>query len=305
MILVIGSINMDVCLKVSDIPSPGETILAHGIEKNPGGKGANQAVSSAKLGGDVIMLGCVGDDAYSEQMLQSMNQAGVNTQYILRGKNLSSSSAYICISDAGENSIVVDSSANMLVTPEYIFAHEELFKKAQYCVLQMEIPANTVSAALELCQKYHVQSVLNPSPVNEFNKKLIRGVNYLIPNENEATSLLGKTFNQASEEDWQKYMEKYQIDNVIVTMGKQGCQHFSQGSVSKHYLSRKRRVVDTTGAGDTFLGAFVSALAEEFPIEKAFKFANTASGISVTRFGAQQAMPIRKEVEYELEKNID
>lgn len=300
MILVVGSINMDICLRVKDIPKPGETVMSMSVEKNPGGKGANQAVAAAKLGADVTMLGCVGNDEHGDVLLKSLREAGVDTTYILRKAELASSSAFICVADSGENSIVVDSSANMYVSPEYLIQHEDLFRQAEYCVVQMEIPSDAVKTAIELSHRYGLKVVLNPSPLNGFDSSLLHNVDYLIPNEEEAASLLGKSFDEASDEDWNNFMAKFAIQNMIITLGKRGSRHYQLNCTPVTYPSRTRVAVDTTGAGDTFLGAFVSSLSSGCSISEAVTYANIASGISVTRRGAQRSMPTKEEVLSEL-----
>lgn len=300
MILVVGSINMDVCLKVTEIPRPGETLLASSVMKCPGGKGANQAVAAAKLGADVIMLGCVGTDGHGTVLVDSLKSAGVDTSRIMRNSTVDSSTAYINIAKSGENAIVVDSSANMMVSPDYLKRNEDLFESADYCILQMEIPAKTVKAAVELCKKHQTKVVMNPSPLNGFDMALLQGVDYLVPNETEASELLGKDYYSANENDWNRFMQTYAIDKMIITLGGEGCKLFDHKATAVSFQSKKRNVVDTTGAGDTFLGAFVTAVAEGQNTDDAICFATIASGIEVTRFGAQKSMPTREEVENEL-----
>lgn len=303
MILIIGSANMDFSLKVNEIPRSGETVLATGTEKSPGGKGSNQAVAAAKLGGDVTFISCVGDDGNGKLLLESLNQAGVNTQYVLEKNSCISSSAYICVSDAGENTIVVDSSANKFISSEYLLKNEGIFKRADFCILQMEIPAETVRTAMELCHKYRVKIVFNPSPVKGVDEKMIKGIDFLIPNENEAEALIGKAFERCTDTDCLDFMGKHEIQHMIITLGEKGCCYYQLGKcVARQYPAQVKRAVDTTGAGDTFLGAFVAALENNCTIEKAICFANTASGIKVTRYGAQQAMPRIEEVENELKE---
>ncbi len=294
MILVIGSINMDIVFGVKEIPAPGETVLASGTRKSPGGKGANQAVAAARLGGDVVMLGCVGQDAYGEELMASMESAGVKTRYLLRTRQTGTSCAYICVSQAGENCIVVDSSANMLVSPEYIEAHEDLFSQAEYCILQLEIPVETVRRAMELSKKHGVKVIFNPSPLSAFDASLLQGVDYVIPNEVEGAQLLeGRAL---TEENWQDLMQRCQIRNVIMTAGKLGACHYTLDGKAAHYPAQPRKPVDTTGAGDTFLGAFAAAICSGRSHGEAISFANRASGIAVTRSGAQSAMPTLAEM---------
>ncbi len=303
MILVIGSMNMDVSFKVKDIPHPGETVMAYGVEKSSGGKGANQAYAASKLGGSVVMLGCVGEDENGTALLDSLKSAGVDISHIKRQSDKTTSSAFICVSSSGENCIVVDSSANQLVSPEYLISKEALFDEAEYCVLQMEIPTETVSCAIELCKKHSVKVVLNPSPLTSFNESFLYGVDYLVPNESEAAALIGIDYEKTGDDDWNAFMHKYSIRNLIITLGKDGCCCYDGVNPSVVFPSRKRDAVDTTGAGDTFLGAFVSALSKGKAISEAICYANTASGIEVTRHGTQKAVPTKDEVEYELEKH--
>lgn len=303
MILVVGSINMDICMKVDTIPTPGETVLAEQVTKNCGGKGANQAVAAARAGADITILGCVGKDENGEQLLLSLENAGVNTDYIMKSSDSPSSTAYICISKNGENSIVVDSSSNKLVSVEYLEAHEFLFENADYCIVQMEIPVETVKYAIELCKEHNVKIIMNPSPLSKFDIGLVHGVDYLMPNKLELSELLGKNSELICDEDCRKFMKNNSIRNMVVTLGSLGCKIFDYNNVTL-IKAQKRKVVDTTGAGDTFLGAFVTAISESKTINDAALFANIASGISVTRFGAQGSMPERKEVDYEFKKSF-
>lgn len=297
MILVVGSINMDIVFQVQSIPRPGETVLSGGTGKSPGGKGANQAVAAAKLGAEVVMLGCVGRDANGAQLTASMKQAGVNTDHLLLTDSTDTSCAYICVSAAGENCIVVDSSANMQVTPAYLDAHEDLFARAEYCVLQLEIPVETVKRAMELSRKYGVKVVFNPSPLNSFEDALLDGADYLIPNEGEAAALLGvESAETLPEADWFAFMAKHGIRHIVMTAGKRGAYHYEASGTAAYYPTCAQKAVDTTGAGDTFLGAFTAALSAGRSHAEAIRFANMASGIAVTRRGAQSAMPTLEEL---------
>lgn len=297
MILVIGSINMDIVFQVQDIPRPGETVMAGSTRKSPGGKGANQAVAAAKLGGDVVMLGCVGQDENGSALMASMNAAGVNTDYLLRSAQTDTSCAYICVSASGENCIVVDSSANMLVSPAYLDAHEDLFARADYCVLQLEIPVETVAHAMELSRKHGVKVIFNPSPMSSFDESLLKDVDYLIPNEVEAAQLLhtDDALTQ-TEADWQNFMARHRIRHVVMTAGKLGAYHYEAGKTGSFYPTQPQKAVDTTGAGDTFLGAFAAQINAGRTHAEAIPFANRASGIAVTRSGAQSAMPSLEEL---------
>lgn len=296
MILVVGSINMDIVLNVHDIPSPGQTVMSKAKNTFPGGKGANQAVAAAKMGADVTMLGCVGNDQHGTELLASMKRAGVNTDHILIAESADTSSAYICVSSSGENAIVVDSSANMLVTPEYIAAHEDLFEAADYCLIQMEIPHETVKKAINLSHLHSTKVVLNPSPLDMFNLALLDGVEYVIPNEEEAASLLYvDSINELTYDDFIHFLRCQAIRNLVITLGENGALHYNVTGNFAQYPTLPQKAVDTTGAGDTFLGAFVAALDAGNDCNYAIRFANAAASLSVMRPGAQSSMPTYNE----------
>lgn len=300
MILVVGSMNMDICMLVRDFPRPGETLLADDVHMNPGGKGANQAVAAGKSGAEVAMIGCVGEDDAGVSLMNSIRSAGVCTDYISVEKGCRTSTAYITVSQNGENSIVVHSSANMRLSPAHLTSCESLFEQADYCILQMEIAVETIRAAMDLCKKHHVKIVFNPSPLNSFDSALLPGIDYLVMNEEESSAILGIPCSDASEQNWRSFMEKNEISNVLITLGKKGCQYYGTDGASGFFSSRKRKAVDTTGAGDTFLGALIAELSRKEPIEKAIPYANAAAGLAVTKAGAQQAMPTRAEIEKDL-----
>ena len=303
MVLVVGSINMDVNILLEHILRPGETLLCRSsVFKSPGGKGSNQAVAAAKLGADVVMLGCVGKDENGQQMLASLQSAGVNTDYVMVKEDCPTSTAYINVAANGENAIAVDSSANMHVSAEYVTSHAELFAKADYCVFQLEIPVETVKAAIGLCRKYNVKTVLNPSPMHPRAVELLTGIDYLIPNETEAEGLLGKPYEETTDADWQAFMEKYRLGHMVITLGSQGCKYYEAGKAPVLYPTRPRQAVDTCGAGDTFLGGFVTAMAEGKNEADAISFAASAAGIQITRSGAQAALPTRTEVEEDMQQ---
>ena len=296
MILVVGSINMDIVFQVQEIPRPGETVMSGGTRKSPGGKGANQAVAAAKLGAPVVMLGCIGKDKNGAAMRASMESAGVDCRFLLETE-ADTSCAYICVSQSGENCIVVDSTANNMVSPLYLDSHEDLFAQARYCILQREIPEETIRHAMELSRKHGVQVIFNPSPMNGFRKDALQGVAYLIPNEGEAARIMGAdTWDAVPEKDWIAFLREYGIQHMVLTVGKLGAYHYdADGSISYH-PTVPQKALDTTGAGDTFLGAFAAGLYSGMDHPEAIAFANRASGIAVTRPGAQSAMPTREEL---------
>lgn len=298
MILVVGSINMDIVLNVKCIPSPGQTVTSHSTFQSPGGKGANQAVAAAKLGGDVVFLGCVGNDTHGDQMLASLQQAGVNTDYVIRADSTSTSTAYICVSESGENTIVVQPSANYLVTPEYLSAHTDLFEKADYCILQMEIPENTVKKAIVLSHLFGTKVVLNPSPLENFEMSTLDGVEYVIANEDEALTLIDFPSGVGvTADDWIHFMRCHGVKNLIVTLREKGCHYYNASGFDRYFDTTAKDAVDSTGAGDAFLGAFVAALSSGADMESAIIFSNVAASISVMGQGAQSSYPSREQVD--------
>lgn len=287
-ILVIGSINMDLVTQTNIIPKVGETVLGEHFFTVPGGKGANQAVAAAKLGADVTLLGCVGDDAFGSELKQHLQTQGVNTAHIQTNSETSTGVASITLSE-GDNSIIVVPGANHKLTPALVQQHEKLIANADLILLQLEIPLDSVVAATELAQKHQVPVILNPAPMQKLSKNLILQAAYITPNEHELESLLAST--NLSEEETNILKEK-----SIVTKGAKGIQLYESG---KEQLVRGYQVeaVDSTGAGDTFNGALAVSLSTGSPLIKASQFANAAAALSVTKLGAQAGMPTKEEVE--------
>lgn len=293
MILTVGSLNADYAIAVPHIPHPGETVAAGGVRVSPGGKGGNVAVAAAKLGGKVKMLGCVGKDEGGEMLLSSLRAAGVDASRVLLSAEAKTSAAYICVSADGENAIAVDGTANRLVTPDYLIEAADAFTDADFCILQLEIPPETVRAAIRLCKEKGVRVVFNPSPLDAFSADLLSGVDILVANEAEAAVILcGRT----GEADVRSFMAAHGITAFAVTRGGEGSELYLQGEPTAHIDAAKAAVVDTTGAGDTYLGAFVSALDRGERPQDAAVFASRAAGIAVTRRGAQAAMPTLEEL---------
>ncbi|WP_394186906.1 ribokinase [Metabacillus halosaccharovorans] len=287
-ILVIGSINMDLVTQTNTIPKVGETVLGEHFFTVPGGKGANQAVAAAKLGADVTLLGCVGDDAFGSELKQHLQTQGVNTAHIQIISETSTGVASITLSK-GDNSIIVVPGANHKLTPAFVQQHEKLIANADLILLQLEIPLDSVVAATDLAQKHQVPVILNPAPMQKLSKNLILQAAYITPNEHELESLLAST--NLSEEETNILKEK-----SIVTKGAKGIQLYESG---KEQLVRGYQVeaVDSTGAGDTFNGALAVSLSTGSPLIKASQFANAAAALSVTKLGAQAGMPTKEEVE--------
>ena len=290
-IVVIGSANMDTVYSVRHIPAPGETIIAKSVMQNPGGKGANQAVAAGKLGGHTAFISAVGADAAGDALRSSLQSANVETNG-LKISQEPTGSAFICVADSGENSIVVYPGANACVSIDDIYACEQLIASAKVCVMQLEIPYDTVWQAVRLCHKHGVQVLLNPSPVTAIPDDVLAATDVLVPNEHEAQALIGC---EPTEDALKGYCEAKGIKRIIMTMGSTGVWNVTANS-SEFYPCNKVKAVDTTGAGDCFLGALAAHIANGRSIDEAIRFAMAASAITVTRAGAQQAMPDLDEV---------
>ncbi len=287
-IVVIGSINMDLVTQTNTIPRVGETVLGENFITVPGGKGANQAVAAAKLGADVTLLGCVGDDAFGTELTQHLQHQGVCTEYIQTVPTTSTGVASITLSE-GDNSIIVVPGANHQLTPAIVQQNEKLIASADILLLQLEIPLESVVQATELAQKHKVPVILNPAPMQSLPKRLILQATYITPNEHELESLLSTS--NFSKEDTEALKQK-----SIVTIGAKGV-HLYQSGKEQHIAGYQVEAVDSTGAGDTFNGALAVSLSNGVTLIESCQFANAAAALSVTKLGAQSGMPTKKEVE--------
>lgn len=286
-IVVIGSASMDLVVTSTKRPGAGETVLGDSFKTVPGGKGANQAVAAARLGAEVNMIGCVGEDSFGEMILSNLKSNGVMTDYVEPVTGMESGTAHIILAE-GDNSIVVVKAANDRITPEYVDQAAEVIQAADIVLIQQEIPEETVVHVSELCAKYQVPLMLNPAPARPVPSSVIERAAYITPNEHEAAILFG-------DEPLGDVLRRYP-NKLIVTEGKRGVRYFDglQEVVVPGY---KVEAVDTTGAGDTFNGAFAVALSEGMSIADSLRFANRAASLSVMKFGAQGGMPSRLEVE--------
>ncbi|NYE07099.1 ribokinase [Bacillus niacini] len=287
-ITVIGSINMDLVTITTIIPKVGETVLGHSFHTIPGGKGANQAVAAARLGADVTMIGAVGTDSFGKTLVEHLTKEGINAENIMKVDDTSTGIASIIVSEA-DNSIIVVPGANNHITPEVIKKHEDKIINSNILLLQLEIPLESVTRAVELAKKHGIRTILNPAPIQKLPKELLEMVDYLTPNEHEQTLLFDSI--DGTVEELAKFKEK-----CIITKGSKGVMIYKNGEKIE-IPSIQVEAVDTTGAGDSFNGALATALCEGLDIEGACRFANVVGAISVTKLGAQTGMPTKKEVE--------
>lgn len=286
-ICVIGSSSMDLVVTSQKRPKAGETVLGDSFKTVPGGKGANQAVAAARLGAEVHMIGCVGDDHYGKAILANLKANDVLTDYVELVTDTESGTAHIVLAD-GDNSIIVVKGANDHVTPEYVERALPAIERADIVMIQQEIPEDTVDYVSRLCKTIGTPLLLNPAPARPLSKATIENAAYITPNEHEASVLFQ---GLSREEALQRFPEK-----LFITEGKNGVR-FHNGTEERLIPSFPVKAVDTTGAGDTFNAGLAVALSEGGDIESALRFANRAASLSVLKFGAQGGMPKRAEVE--------
>ena len=285
---VVGSINMDMTVKAERIPLKGETLKGWDLKYVPGGKGANQAVAMAKLGAEVEMFGCVGDDAAGASLLKNLQDVGVETKCVKVVEGEPTGLAMITVGD-NDNTIIVVAGTNDRVDIGYVNEVKDSLLECEIVLLQHEIPQETVEYVIALCADNGVKVVLNPGPARPVKQELLEKVTYLTPNEHEAVILFGRDLS--FEEMMKKYPEK-----LVITQGSRGVSTCLKSGEVILVPARKANVVDTTGAGDTLNGAFTVAVTEGRDISDALAFANTAAGLSTEKFGAQGGMPTYEEV---------
>ncbi len=295
-IVVIGSSNTDMVIKAEHLPAPGETILGGKFFMNPGGKGANQAVAAARLGGNVTFIAKTGNDIFGKQSVQLLEEEGINTSLMIADPLNPSGVAMITVDKNGENCIVVASGSNAELTPINLYNAKEKIEEAFIVLMQLEIPVATVEHVIAVAAAANVKVVLNPAPVCALSDELLQHVSVITPNETEAQMLTGIVItDDNSAEEAARILHKKGIQTVIITLGPRGAMvlHNDDCVVIE---APKVAAVDTTAAGDVFNGALVVSLTEGNDILTATAFACKAAAISVTRMGAQASAPYKKEV---------
>ena len=296
-ILVVGSSNTDMIIKLDRIPQPGETILGGEFVTAAGGKGANQAVAAARAGGDVTFIARVGRDMFGEKAVTGFVQDGIHAQYVTRDPAAPSGVALIFVAKDGENSIAVASGANGLLSTADVKNAKRCIAGARAVVMQLETPQATVQAAAELACRAKVPVILNPAPARKLPGKLLMLVSILTPNETEAELLTGIAVrNEESAVRAAEALLARGVATVIITLGARGA-FVAAASTRELIPGFQVKPVDTTGAGDVFNGALAVALGEGRTLIEAVRFANAAAAISVTRLGAQPSAPARNEIE--------
>ena len=295
-IVVVGSLNMDLVMEVDRVPKIGETIKGEEMSYLIGGKGSNQAVAACRLGNEVKMIGCVGQDTFGDKILKHLEEEGVSVEGVKKDEATFTGIATI-FKMTDDNSIVVIPGANDFCNKDLIDKNIESIKSADILITQLEIPIETVEYVLKIAKENGIKTILNPAPAREISKEILKNVDFITPNETEFEVISGKVFNNSNElEEAMIYWQRENISTkLVVTRGKDGSSYVEDDEV-KTMKTIKVDVVDTTGAGDTFNGALAHGVSHEFLMNEAVTFAGTAASLSVTKFGAQTGMPKFEEV---------
>ena len=301
-IAVVGSLNMDLVTRAKTIPIPGETVIGGDLEMIPGGKGANQAVAAARLGASVSMIGHVGTDVFAERLKGNLVNDGVDVGFVTAVSG-SSGVALIVVDENGQNSIVVAPGANAALTPADVDAAAQAIQSANVLLLQLETPLDAVQRAAQIAHDAGVTVILNPAPAQPLPTDLLTLVNILIPNESETATLTGMpTNNQAEIKAAAAHLRTLGVETIILTLGSQGSMLMRKDETILVPAFQVTHVVDTTAAGDAFVGGFATAVAEGKTLHEAILTGNVTGALAVTKLGAQPSLPTRTEVEHLLGK---
>ncbi len=296
MITVAGSLNMDLVVYTDQIPRPGETVLGKNFKQMPGGKGANQASAAAKLGADVRMIGCVGADSFGTQLKESLRNDGVDVKYVMTDQTAATGVAVIQVEKTGDNSITVAPGANYSIKEEDICRMKGVIADSDVILLQLEIPMETVKAAVLAAKSEGKLVILNPAPAAALDEEILSHTDILTPNETELEVLSGHSTDSLENiEEAGKILLKKGVRNLVVTLGARGALHMNQDGVA-HYDAYRVTPVDTTAAGDSFNAALAVSLGQGKPMKEAIGFAIKVGAMTVTKEGAQPSLPLLEEV---------
>jgi len=295
-ITVIGSSNTDMVIKSDRLPVPGETVIGNQFSMHHGGKGANQAVAAARLGGDVTFVCRVGNDVFGKGAIDHYRLSGIDTSLITSDLVDASGTALILVDNKGENSIAVALGANKNLNPDLIEHARSAIQSSSYVLTQLETPLDTIEAIGALCSTYKVPLILNPAPATELSDELLAHVDIITPNAIETYHLTGITLSaEHSIQEASAALHSRGIETVIITLGEKGA-YLSSADFRGYIPVDQVDVVDTTAAGDTFNGALVVSLSEGYNLQEAVRYANKAAAYSVGRLGAQSSIPYRKDL---------
>jgi ribokinase len=290
-VFVLGSINQDFVLKVERRPKPGETVTNAELSTHNGGKGANQAAAAAFLGASVTFLGRVGDDGFGEPLVRALGEKGIDTTLVERASGASTGTAFITVTPDGENAITVAPGANRSLTPESVESASGAIGGARVLVAQMEIPVETVLRAVEVAAERGTRALVNLAPTFEVPRELLERLDPLVVNEHEAAFLLGSEV-EGVDGALSAAPELLSLGprSAVITVGEAGAV-FASGESTEHLSAPRVDVVDTTGAGDAFVGALAVRLARDATLKEAVAYAVRAGAAAVTKEGAQGALP--------------
>ena len=297
-IVILGSCNTDLVIKVRHFPLPGETIIGSDFMTNQGGKGANQAVSVARMGGQALFIAKVGNDSFGKNSIAAMNEEGIDTRFCFVTDKAPTGVAMIDVDDKGENCIIVASGANALLSIEDVELARKEIESASILLMQLETPIPTLMYAAEMAHEAGVTVVLNPAPFpkDALPKEFLKNVDIITPNETEAEAMSGvHVSDETAALQAIEAIQKLGVSKVVITAGSAGAYTVVNGK-AVCVPTYKTKVVDTTAAGDTFCGALCVSLSEEKDITSSIAFANKAASISVTRMGAWRSIPHREEL---------
>ena len=293
-IVVIGSINTDISIAVDSVPKIGETVKGTGYRVSLGGKGANQAIAAAHFGKDVSMIGLSGNDAYGNMCITGLQKNGVNTDGV--GMVDTNTGVAVITVVGGDNFIILDDGANREVTLEYIKSKEDIIEKSDYVVFQFEIPLDVVFEAMKYVKSLGKKVVLNPAPIYDIPEDMYSYIDIIVLNEHEAAYLAGCDVDLCSAGKAVEVLLGKGLSQVVITLGEDGSVYNDKECI-KRTPARKVKAVDTTAAGDTFIGAFLVCLGEDMSVKESVTFATNASAITVSRPGAADSIPSKREVE--------
>jgi ribokinase len=297
MITVVGSLNMDLVTYTGRMPVTGETIMGKSFRQIPGGKGANQADAIAKLGAKVKMIGCVGCDDMGNTLLEALQNDGVDVAMVKRVEGISTGIASITVDASGNNCIIVVPGANYKLSIGDLEASYEVIQNSEVVVAQLEVPIEAVKFAIKTAKQMGKLTILNPAPAIELEDEFLSNVDILVPNDTELELLSGIKVNKVGDlESAAQVLINKGVRGLIVTLGSKGCIHINK-SGSKAYPAYKVSAIDTTAAGDSFIGAVAVAISEGKSLEEAISFATAVGALTVTKEGAQSSLPLREEVE--------
>ena len=295
-IVVVGSFNMDLTFDLERLPQVGETVTSRRLLTGPGGKGSNQAIAAARLGGAVTIIARIGQDAHGDAALALWKQEGIHADYVVRDPMLPTGLASILVDQDGNNMIATAPAANRALLPTDIDAAQAAIENCDVLLVQLEIPLQTASRAMQLAKRAHKTVILNPAPAREATLDLMAYVDVVTPNETELKHLYGHDAMSLAESDGTQYLLTSDEQTIVVTLGANGARWFKHSGTAA-VPAFAVDVKDTTGAGDAFNGALAVALGEAMPLDTALRFANAAGALATTSYGAAASMPTRQHVE--------